>query len=163
MRAGRYAVGGLQQGVASAFLGDTLASAFSGSPLLSSLYSAANADVAGGPYAIEIGRGSLTSDAGYDFAFDSAGRLSIARKAVTANVAVDNKTYDGPRRRRAALPARMTSWRATMSRSLAAATPLPTRMSTRTFAHVAMPVPTAAGIYTPRISPGASGASSRAR
>lgn len=93
--AGRYAVGGLQQGVAGAFLGDTLASAFSGSPLLSSLGTAANADVAGGPYAIEIGRGSLTSDAGYDFAFDSAGRLSIARKAVTANVAVDNKTYDG--------------------------------------------------------------------
>lgn len=93
--AGRYTVSGLQQGVAGAFLGDTLASAFAGSPLLSSLGIAANADVAGGPYAIEIGRGSLTSDAGYDFAFDSAGRLSIARKAVTANVAVDNKTYDG--------------------------------------------------------------------
>jgi len=93
--AGRYTVSGLQQGVAGAFLGDTLASAFAGSPLLSSLGIAANADVAGGPYAIEIGRGSLTSDAGYDFAFDSAGRLSIARKAVIANVAVDNKTYDG--------------------------------------------------------------------
>lgn len=93
--AGRYSVSGLQQGVAGAFLGDTLASAFAGSPLLSSLGIAVNADVAGGPYAIEIGLGSLSSDAGYDFAFDSAGRLSIARKAVTAHVAIDNKTYDG--------------------------------------------------------------------
>jgi len=93
--AGRYAVSGLHQGVAGAFLGDTLASAFSGAPLLSSLGSAANADVGGGSYAIDIGLGSLTSDTGYAFAFNNAGRLNVARKAITANVTANSKTYDG--------------------------------------------------------------------
>ncbi|WP_158703055.1 beta strand repeat-containing protein [Allosphingosinicella vermicomposti] len=93
--AGRYTVSGLHEGVAGAFLGDTLADVISGSPLLTSLGATARASVAGGPYVIEIGQGSLVSNAGYKFAFNNAGRVTVAKKALTATVAIKDKTYDG--------------------------------------------------------------------
>jgi filamentous hemagglutinin family protein len=90
-----YSVSGFHAGVAGAFLGDTAAIAFSGSPLLSSAGYAGNADVVGGPYAIGIGSGSLTSLSGYAFSFNGAGKLTITPKAINGSVVADDKTYDG--------------------------------------------------------------------
>ena len=90
-----YSVTGFHAGVAGAFLGDTAGTAFSGSPLMSSAGYVGDADVAGGPYAIGIATGSLTSLTGYAFSFNGAGKLTITPKAITGTVVADDKTYDG--------------------------------------------------------------------
>lgn len=76
-----YAVSGLQPGEPGAFLADTAGTAFSGEPALSSNGAPASALVpvpVSDTYPITIGKGTLYSDAGYGFAFNSAGRLSVA-------------------------------------------------------------------------------------
>ncbi len=80
-------------GVANAFLGD--ANAFTGVPSLTSAGAAAGATVAGGPYAITLGSGTLSSTSGYSFVFNNSGRLTITPKALTATATANNKTYDG--------------------------------------------------------------------
>jgi filamentous hemagglutinin family protein len=92
---GFFTVSGLQQGVAGAYLGDTVAGILSGAPLITSAGAVANADVVGGPYAMDISQGSLAATNGYMLAFDSAGRLTVTPKPITGSVAADNKTYDG--------------------------------------------------------------------
>nr|WP_050781049.1 autotransporter-associated beta strand repeat-containing protein [Bradyrhizobium sp. ORS 278] len=73
-----YAVSGYQPGVAHAFLADTAATVFGGSPLLTSSGAAATASVAGGPYAVNIAQGSLVSAAGYAFGFGGPATLTVA-------------------------------------------------------------------------------------
>ncbi|MCL6699501.1 YDG domain-containing protein [Sphingomonas sp. NSE70-1] len=90
-----YTLAGLHAGVAGAFLGDTLASAFSGAPLISSAGLAANADVAGGPYAVTATGGTLVSTSGYGLAFANSGKISVTPKALTGTVSANDKTYDG--------------------------------------------------------------------
>ena len=82
-----YSISGLQTGVAGAFLGDSSAGAFTGTPGVTSLGTAAGAGVAGGPYQITVSKGSLVSSLGYAFAFVSSGRLTVdpALLSVTAN------------------------------------------------------------------------------
>lgn len=92
---GLFTVSGLQAGVAGAFLGDTLASAYSGAPLVSSTGFDARASVAGGPYAITLSNGSLASGSGYGFAFANTGLVTVDPLGVTGTVNVDNRTYDG--------------------------------------------------------------------
>ncbi|MFN4039776.1 MAG: beta strand repeat-containing protein, partial [Erythrobacter sp.] len=92
---GFFTVSGLQQGVAGAYLGDTVAGILSGAPLITSAGAVANADVVGGPYAMDISQGSLAATNGYMLAFDSAGRLTVTPKPIMGSVAADNKTYDG--------------------------------------------------------------------
>ncbi len=72
---------GLQPGEPGVFAADTADTAFSGAPELSSPGAPADAPApvpVGDTYPIAIAQGTLISDAGYGFAFDSAGRLSVA-------------------------------------------------------------------------------------
>ncbi|MES2443074.1 MAG: YDG domain-containing protein [Pseudomonadota bacterium] len=91
-----YAITGYRPGVAGAFLGDTAATAFSGSPLVTSAGLDPRASVAGGPYATAVGQGSLASAAGYGFAFSNPGsKITVTPKPITGIYAVDTRTYDG--------------------------------------------------------------------
>ncbi len=92
---GFFTVSGLQDGVAGAYLADTLAGVLTGSPTITSAGAAANADVAGGPYEMTVSSGSLATPTGYALAFDSRGRLTITPLAITANVTADDRVYDG--------------------------------------------------------------------
>ena len=94
---GFISVSGLQQGVAGAYLGDTLADVLSGTAAVTSAGSVARASVVGGPYAMTVSQGTLATSRGYSLAFDSAGVLTVTRKPITGSVAVNNKTYDGNR------------------------------------------------------------------
>jgi hypothetical protein len=85
-----YTVSGLQSGVANAFLADTNATAFSGSPALSSSGATATATVAGSPYTIAISQGTLSSASGYGFAFTSSGTLTVNARPIT--VTADART-----------------------------------------------------------------------
>ena len=72
-----YAVSGYQTGMTGAFLADSAASAFSGTPTVTSSGATASATVAGGPYAIDISPGSVTSSANYALSFQSPGLLTV--------------------------------------------------------------------------------------
>jgi filamentous hemagglutinin family protein len=89
-----YSVRGLSSGVSGAFLPDTLATALSGSPALTSGGAAASAGVGTGSYAITAGQGTLAGLNGYQLAL-ADGVLTVNKAAlmVTANDAA--KTYDG--------------------------------------------------------------------
>lgn len=88
-----YSVGGLMPGVAGAYLGGTMQSAYSGAPHLSSLGDPATAGVAGGPYTIDIDGTGLTSTAGYAFAFANAGRLTVTPRAITVSGNALSRAY----------------------------------------------------------------------
>ena len=91
-----FAVSGLHPGVAGAFLGDTAATAYSGSPLIQSAGFAERASVAGSPYSQTIAQGSLLGNLGYAIAIaPSTGLVTVTPKSLTATVIADNKTYDG--------------------------------------------------------------------
>ena len=91
-----YTVSGLHPGVAGAFNADTLANVINnGRFTVTSEGAAARADVAGGPYVITIGQGTLQATTGYALAFDSAGRITVNRKTVTPTVTANDKVYDG--------------------------------------------------------------------
>ena len=85
--AAAYSVSGIQSGVTGAFLGDTTASVYSGTPSVTSTGSVATAGVSGGPYAIVANTGSLAALNGYTFAFQNNGTLTVnpATLDVTAN------------------------------------------------------------------------------
>jgi hypothetical protein len=91
-----FTISGLQPGVAGAFLPDTAASVFTGTPSLTSPGSPAGASVAGSPYPITVAVGTFTVSDGYALVLDSAGTLTIDPKALTASLtgAVE-KTYGG--------------------------------------------------------------------
>ncbi|MBV8837151.1 MAG: hypothetical protein JO000_11485, partial [Alphaproteobacteria bacterium] len=86
-----YTTTGLQSGVAGAFLGDTLAAVASGAPSVTSSGSASTAGVAGAPYPITVGQGSLVSLDRYGFAFNSAGKLTVTPKALTVTANSESK------------------------------------------------------------------------
>ena len=81
-----YSVSGLSTGVVNAFAADSNATAFSGTPTVTSTGSAASATVAGGPYLISIAQ-NLSGVDGYAVAYSSAGQLTVnpAPLTVTAN------------------------------------------------------------------------------
>ncbi len=93
--AGDYTISGLQTGVANAYLGDTNADVFSGTPSITSAGSPASASVSGSPYAIAVSAGSVSVLDGYALAFDSAGQLTINKATLTIDATSDTKTYDG--------------------------------------------------------------------
>lgn len=90
-----YTVSGLSAGSAYAFEADTLADVIAGTPLLSSAGAGAHASVLGGPYAIDIAQGSMSSPAGYVLAFANQGRLRVTPRQIGGTVSVQDKTYDG--------------------------------------------------------------------
>lgn len=89
-----YALSGLSGGVAGAFLGDTVATALSGAPMLASDGAAAGAAVGSGSYAITVSPGTLGSLAGYRIAY-ADGVLSVGKAGLTVTATDAARTYDG--------------------------------------------------------------------
>ncbi|BCG78600.1 MBG domain-containing protein [Mesorhizobium sp. 113-3-3] len=81
-----YSVAGYQTGVIGAYLGDTAATTFSGGPSVTSVNPPSNTQVGAGSYAITVSAGNLAALSGYGFAYNSAGLLSIGKRAVTVTV-----------------------------------------------------------------------------
>ncbi|ESZ29345.1 hypothetical protein X734_08085 [Mesorhizobium sp. L2C084A000] len=81
-----YSVAGYQAGVIGAYLGDTAATTFSGGPSVTSVNPPGNTQVGAGSYAITVGAGNLAALSGYGFAYNSAGLLTIGKRAVTVTV-----------------------------------------------------------------------------
>ncbi|GLQ76999.1 hypothetical protein GCM10007881_05150 [Mesorhizobium huakuii] len=81
-----YSVSGYQAGVANAYLGDSATTAFAGAPTLSTPNPLATQQLGAGTYTITIDAGDVAALNGYALAFNSAGRLSIAKRAVTVTV-----------------------------------------------------------------------------
>ena len=88
-----YTIGGVQPGVAGAYLGDTASAVYSGAPSVTSLGSPARAPVTGSPYSITVGLGSLVIDDGYGFVANSTGTLTVDPLALTYAVANASSTY----------------------------------------------------------------------
>ena len=92
--ANSYTVAGLMDGVAGAYIGDTLANVVTGTPTLDSVGAGASATVAGGPYGIDISAGSVdASGSAYDLRFESTGVLTVDRAALTVTASDAAKTY----------------------------------------------------------------------
>ncbi len=87
-----YSVSGLSTGVANAFTADSNATAFSGTPTVTSTGSAASASVAGGPYGISIAH-NLTGVDGYAVAYSSAGSLTVNAAPLTITANSPSMTY----------------------------------------------------------------------
>ncbi|WP_161634515.1 MBG domain-containing protein [Mesorhizobium loti] len=89
-----YSVAGYQTGVIGAYLGDTATTAFSGGPSVTSVNPPSNTQAGAGSYAITVSAGSLAALSGYGFAYNSAGLLTIGKRAVTVTVTPgQGKTY----------------------------------------------------------------------
>ncbi|WP_217572145.1 MBG domain-containing protein [Mesorhizobium sp. GbtcB19] len=89
-----YTVSGYQAGVANAYLGDSAGNTFTGAPSLSTPNTLATQQLGAGTYTITVGAGDITVLNGYGLAFDSAGRFTVARRAVTVTADADqHKTY----------------------------------------------------------------------
>ncbi|MGK5051977.1 YDG domain-containing protein [Janthinobacterium sp. RB2P8] len=87
---------GAQAAVAGAYLGDTVATALSGIITATSAGAAANAGVAGGPYAITVDLSGATGNNGYAVALGSntPRTITVAAKALTASLTGVSKVYD---------------------------------------------------------------------
>ena len=87
---------GADAGIAGAYLGDTVATALSGIITATSAGAAANAGVAGGPYAITVDLSGATGNNGYAVALGSntPRTITVAAKALTASLTGVSKVYD---------------------------------------------------------------------
>ena len=87
-----FSVSGYQSGSNAAFAADTAATAYSGAPSLASAGALASAHVIGSPYSDAISIGSLTSSAGYGFAFTN-GTLTVNPVALTITASNGQMNY----------------------------------------------------------------------
>lgn len=90
-----FTITGYQPGVAGAFLGDSQATVFNGTPSVTSDGFAPRASVNGGPYAITVDPNSLATNSGYGVDVTNAGSVTVTPLAITATPDADDKTYDG--------------------------------------------------------------------
>ena len=81
--------------MSGAFLGDTLASILSGTPTITSLGADAAADVAGSPYSLNIGLGSLVASGGYALQTNGVGELTVIPRELLGIANVNSRVYDG--------------------------------------------------------------------
>ena len=88
-----YTITGFDPGVTGVYLGDTAATATSGTPSVTSTGSAATASVAGSTYAINATQGSLASPSGYGFAFADTGMLMVNPASLTYTANAASRTY----------------------------------------------------------------------
>ncbi len=102
--AAAYTVTGVQEGVANAFLGDTVESVYSGTPTVTSEGSKSDANVEGSPYSIDVKTGSfLVIGSGYGVSLVSTGLLTVDPAATLYYLAdpatrlygQDNPTFTG--------------------------------------------------------------------
>ncbi len=89
----RYTVSGYDAGAAHAYLADSASTVFGGAPTLSSGGANATATVTGGPYAIAIAQGSVTSSTGYALVFDGSGSLAVTPRALTVQAGNGTRVY----------------------------------------------------------------------
>jgi filamentous hemagglutinin family protein len=80
-----YTVSGVQAAVSNAYLADTNADAFTGTPTVTSTGSATTATVAGSSYAVTAAVGSLASVGAYALAYSSTGQLTVTARTVTVD------------------------------------------------------------------------------
>ncbi len=73
-----YTISGLEPGLPGAFLGDSAAAVYSGTPLVTSLGSPASAPLSGSPYPITVAPGTFTVSNDYALVLDSTGKLTVA-------------------------------------------------------------------------------------
>jgi filamentous hemagglutinin family protein len=90
-----FSITGYQPGVAGAFLGDSQATVFSGTPRVTSDGFAPRASVNGGPYGITVDPDSLATNSGYGIDVTNAGSVTVTPLGITATLDADDKTYDG--------------------------------------------------------------------
>lgn len=90
-----FTITGYQPGVAGAFLGDSAATVFTGTPRVTSDGFAPRASVNGGPYAITVDPASLATNSGYGVDVSNAGQVTVTPLGITATPDADDKTYDG--------------------------------------------------------------------
>lgn len=90
-----FTITGYQPGVAGAFLGDSAATVFNGTPRVTSDGFAPRASVNGGPYAITVDPNSLATNSGYAVDVSNAGSVTVTPLAITATPDANDKTYDG--------------------------------------------------------------------
>jgi filamentous hemagglutinin family protein len=94
-----YTLSGLQPGVTGAYLGDTAATAFTGTPILASAGSAANAGVSGSPYTITIAQGTVAAINSYTLdlnSFSGTGLLSVNPATLTYLADPASRTIGAP-------------------------------------------------------------------
>ena len=91
-----FTVAGFHAGVSNAFLADTAATAYSGAALASSPGAGTSAGVAGGPYALSLSQGSLSSTAGYAFAFPGVANLTVTPRPITVSASSQDRWYGDP-------------------------------------------------------------------
>ncbi|MBR0893944.1 filamentous hemagglutinin N-terminal domain-containing protein [Bradyrhizobium tropiciagri] len=91
--AGNYVITGYDPGVAGAYLGDSAATAHSGTASITSTGADVTADVAGSPYIMTAALGTLTSQSGYGFSFVSDGRLTVNQRAITVTADAKSRYY----------------------------------------------------------------------
>lgn len=91
--ASSYSVSGYQSGVSGAFFGDSASSVFTGNPVVTSSGSAASASVSGGPYAITVAQGSLSTISGYALAMSSPAALTVNPAPVTVTALSGSSIY----------------------------------------------------------------------
>ena len=85
--AAAYTIAGLNPGISGAFLGDSAAAVYSGTPSVTSAGSPASASASGSPYAITVSAGSFTTMDGYGVSFASSGLLTFGSGGVLTYVA----------------------------------------------------------------------------
>ncbi|WP_313341377.1 filamentous hemagglutinin N-terminal domain-containing protein [Stenotrophomonas sp.] len=90
----RWTATGLMEGVVGAYTSDSLAQVLNGAPELSSLGAAATAGVAGGPYRITTGLGTLTTGGtGYALATADSGLLTVTPASLVIQAGNAGKIY----------------------------------------------------------------------
>jgi hypothetical protein len=87
----RFTVSGFQAGVPNAYLPD--ANVYSGTPAFASAGAAATANA--GTYGIALSQGSLVASAGYNFAFNNTGLLTVNPAGLTITANNVTQVYDG--------------------------------------------------------------------
>ncbi|HTV30857.1 MAG TPA: MBG domain-containing protein, partial [Xanthobacteraceae bacterium] len=93
--AGAYAISGLEPGVEGAFLGDTAADVYAGTPLVTSAGSPVTARVAGSPYAITATTGTLSLRNNYVLNIVDSGALTVDARPITVTANDLSQTYGG--------------------------------------------------------------------
>lgn len=91
--AGDYTITGVEAGVSGAYLGDAAATAYGGTPTVTSLGADATAGVSGSPYAVTVNQGTLSAGSGYALSFVGAGTLTVTARPITVTADAQSRVY----------------------------------------------------------------------
>ncbi|WP_170182095.1 MBG domain-containing protein [Phreatobacter stygius] len=91
--ASHYTVTSFDTGLAGVYLGDSSATALTGTASVTSLGAAATAGVSGSPYTITVSQGTLASVSGYALSFVNSGTLTVDQRAITVTATTTSRSY----------------------------------------------------------------------